>query len=252
MMNVNRRQPLDPMYRDSSFLRKHWGKTVMLSAAAIWIATGMHNIPEAHDDRPAPGTGVERLEPVPTGEQLQGTSEEQAGGYDYLSAPAKVSLYTHYRYLKRSQGAKILSDYRQEAVAIPIGNLELPEVVMFADPDCVQCLSAFATLMPYLERGVLHLEVILAKSERAPFFYSAEDPTRMLLEHEVDLLLGGEGLQASVEPNATAKEWVDRNARYMESNGLSAFPTFVVRDPEGKARVYEGFSETLPVVLGLK
>lgn len=239
-----RRQPLAPMDTKSSFLRKHGGKSFVAAAVVVWLTSGL--TPSSNR------AGGEQVQAPMQASAAATVAASEERPYSYLEAPAKISLYTHYKFSRMSPAAKILASYRQYTHTIPMGNLELPAVLMFVDPDCKQCMNAFKDLMPHLERGALHLEVALVKSPRSAHFYGAADPVRALLAHEVDLLAGGPGLTATVPPHETSQTFVDDNNHFIDRMGITSFPTIVARDPDGKPQLFEGYSPHLTSVLSLK
>lgn len=132
---------------------------------------------------------------------------------------------------------------------IPMGNVNLPPIYYFADPDCANCQKAWVALLPFLQAGKVHLRVLPSGARTAPDWY-----TMTIDEIILSVLpkkMGGIPLEPKGNQLDKAKAYVQDIEAFLDDYNIQGYPTFIFRGPDETPVILQGYSDRLVDALGL-
>lgn len=181
--------------------------------------------------------------------ELQPSSEEQA-----TQQPEEGGLGVHALTLSSIDMAppatQAFEDAGKYLAYIPMGNVNLPPVYYFADPDCPNCMKAWGVLLPFLLEGKVHLRVLPSGARVAPDWYTMTIDE--IIESVLPPQLGGKAVQPKANQLDKAKTYVQDIEAFLDDYNIQGYPAFIFRGPDGTPVILQGYSDRLVDALGLR
>lgn len=162
-----------------------------------------------------------------------------------VGMPEQIESLTRQTFFGRSKADRVFDDAAKYLTHIPLGNLSLPPVYFFANPDCVHCAKAWKKLKAPLAEGKIHIRLLPGGSPKAALLYDQQ------IDDLVRILAEGEPLNSEAIPSPQARDFAADIAAMEEDYDLGMYPTFVFRGLDGRMLLLQGYNDQLLAALGV-